>query len=306
MSLARVCANIRMIFRFRLLMRRVIFQTQPPLLLRRIHNSTVAMSSKGKGRGRGRGRPNESPDVQLSKTLSYILRHGAKGEGLEMRSDGYVKLEDLLKRPKLRGVDFERVKEIVESNEKQRFTLLLEPDHNGASTSNQGSSTDVPVEIPHPVSWTIPAPPGSSTPIPLDELTGAPGTWYIRANQGHSLKVEDLELSEIQDPSEIPIAVHGTTLEAWRAISTKGLSVMGRNHIHLASGLIGQTGVISGMRKSSQVLIYIDTEKAMNEGLKFFLSANGVILTPGNEEGFLLKDYFLKVEKPNGAPLLYS
>jgi 2'-phosphotransferase len=39
---------------------------------------------------------NEDPDVQLSKSLSWILRHGAKGEGLSMRSDGYVKLDDLV------------------------------------------------------------------------------------------------------------------------------------------------------------------------------------------------------------------
>lgn len=59
-----------------------------------IHN--MASSSKGRGKGRGQGRRNEDPDVQLSKTLSWILRHGAKGEGLEMRSDGYVKLDDLV------------------------------------------------------------------------------------------------------------------------------------------------------------------------------------------------------------------
>ncbi|KAG8835595.1 hypothetical protein FRC17_002187 [Serendipita sp. 399] len=252
------------------------------------------MSSKGKGRGRGRGRPNDSPEVQLSKTLSYILRHGAKGEGLEMRSDGYVKLEDLLRRPKLRGIDFEQIKEVVETNEKQRFTLLLEPDHSAAGTSKQADQANLPVEVPHPVSLTIPAPAGSESPLLLEDLINAPGTWYIRANQGHSLKVEELELKEIQDASEIPVAIHGTTLEAWKAIAQRGLSVMGRNHAHLASGMVGQSGVISGMRKSSQVLIYIDTERAIGDGIKFFLSQNGVILTPGNEEGFLPKEYFLK------------
>jgi len=42
------------------------------------------------------------------------------------------------------------------------------------------------------------------------------------------------------------------------------------------------------MRKSSQILIYIDAAKAMADGIKFYISANGVILTEGNEEGFLL------------------
>lgn len=67
-------------------------------LLATISPRITYMSSsrqRGKGRGAARGR-NEDPEVQLSKTLSYILRHGAQREGLSMRSDGYVKLEDLV------------------------------------------------------------------------------------------------------------------------------------------------------------------------------------------------------------------
>jgi 2'-phosphotransferase len=55
------------------------------------------------------------------------------------------------------------------------------------------------------------------------------------------------------------------------------------------------------MRKSSQILIYIDAEKAMADGIKFYISSNGVILTEGNEEGVLVKEYFLKVERANGT-----
>ncbi len=43
-----------------------------------------------------RGFPKDSPEVRLSKTLSWILRHGAKSEGLFMRSDGYVRVNDLV------------------------------------------------------------------------------------------------------------------------------------------------------------------------------------------------------------------
>jgi 2'-phosphotransferase len=41
-------------------------------------------------------RPNDSPDVAASKTLSYILRHGAEKEGLPMRSDGLIRLADVV------------------------------------------------------------------------------------------------------------------------------------------------------------------------------------------------------------------
>lgn len=50
--------------------------------------------------GRGgkplRGLPKDSPEVRLSKTLSWLLRHGAKSEGLFMRSDGYVRVNDIV------------------------------------------------------------------------------------------------------------------------------------------------------------------------------------------------------------------
>jgi hypothetical protein len=45
-----------------------------------------------------RGLEKDSPEVRISKTLSWLLRHGAQGEGLPMRSDGYVKVVDLVRR----------------------------------------------------------------------------------------------------------------------------------------------------------------------------------------------------------------
>jgi hypothetical protein len=71
--------------------------------------SALEMSSRGRGRGRGgaaggegggssklRGHPRDSPDVQLSKTLSYLLRHGAEKEKLPIRADGFVSVRDLV------------------------------------------------------------------------------------------------------------------------------------------------------------------------------------------------------------------
>ena len=54
------------------------------------------------------------------------------------------------------------------------------------------------------------------------------------------------------------------------------------------------------MRNSADIFIYIDLQKALNAGHKFQLSANGVILTSGNEKGFLLPDFFSRVEKRVG------
>lgn len=54
----------------------------------------VAADSKKKA---SRRRQDDSPDVRNSKTLSYILRHGAAKEGLTMRPDGYIRLDKLVR-----------------------------------------------------------------------------------------------------------------------------------------------------------------------------------------------------------------
>lgn len=48
--------------------------------------------------GKLRGHPRDSPEVQLSKTVTWLLRHGAKSQGLPMREDGYVRVTDLVSR----------------------------------------------------------------------------------------------------------------------------------------------------------------------------------------------------------------
>jgi len=58
------------------------------------------------------------------------------------------------------------------------------------------------------------------------------------------------------------------------------------------------------MRAKSEILIHIDMAKAMGDGIKFYRSSNNVILTSGNEEGFLLKEYFSVVEQRHGTNLL--
>lgn len=50
------------------------------------------------------------------------------------------------------------------------------------------------------------------------------------------------------------------------------------------------------MRANSQVMIYIDVPKAMAAGLKFQLSSNGVVLTEGDDKGFISPELFERVE----------
>lgn len=81
---------------------------------------------------------------------------------------------------------------------------------------------------------------------------------------------------------------------------------MKRKHIHLAKGTLDDPNIISGIRKDVQIYIFIDLAKALADGIKFYESDNGVILTPGNAEGYLEPKYFEKVIQVNtGMDLRY-
>lgn len=50
------------------------------------------------------------------------------------------------------------------------------------------------------------------------------------------------------------------------------------------------------MRKSSQILIFVNVQKALDVGIEFHLSENGVVLTEGDEKGYLKPEFFERVE----------
>lgn len=100
-------------------------------------------------------------------------------------------------------------------------------------------------------------------------------------------------------------------------LEKQGLSKMSRNHIHIAQGLAGDTvisgalftspqsrwqntNIDTGMRNSADIFIHIDLRKALDAGYKFQLSANGVILTTGNEMGVIPPEFFSRVERRVG------
>lgn len=140
-----------------------------------------------------------------------------------------------------------------------------------------------------------------------------PADYLIRANQGHSLKVaSESLLTPITEENLPSTVVHGTTHSAWPLIvATGGLKRMTRTHVHFASGLPAgfssedkdgsAAPVISGMRNSSSVLVYLDIKKAMEAGVKFWVSENGVILSEGDEKGIIGLQFFSKVEDRTGG-----
>ncbi|KAH1019812.1 hypothetical protein HUJ04_009575 [Dendroctonus ponderosae] len=122
------------------------------------------------------------------------------------------------------------------------------------------------------------------------------GVLEICANQGHSIQVsaarsllaqglDKLSLVPIREPGQFEV-IHGTYFGKWAKIKREGLSRMSRNHIHFAKGLPCDKSVISGIRSNCQVFIYVNLKAALEAGIPFFLSSNGVVLSPGNEQGY--------------------
>lgn len=132
------------------------------------------------------------------------------------------------------------------------------------------------------------------------EIRGSVGNnFQIRATQGHSFKldVEESGLEEIVDPKQFPTVVHGTYMENWRFIKKEGLRRMRRSYVHFAIGFIGETHVTSGMRNTCDIVIVLDLEKAMGDGLKFYASKNKVVLCEGDRTGLVSAKYFKVIKK---------
>lgn len=95
----------------------------------------------------------------------------------------------------------------------------------------------------------------------------------IRANQGHSVKV-DVELKECIPPN---ILYHGTGVKYCSSINKQGLISKSRLYVHLSKDIETATNV--GNRHGEPFIYEVRAKDMYNDGYKFFLSQNGVWLT---------------------------
>ncbi|XP_035817956.1 40S ribosomal protein S20 isoform X2 [Zea mays] len=181
------------------------------------HSRAAAFASPqprgGGGRRRGGGRGQDGSDRidALGRLLTRVLRHMAAELRLDMRTDGYVRVRDLLKlnlqtfaKVPLKSHTVDEIREAVRRDNKQRFSLLEED-----------------------------------------------GELLIRANQGHTVTTVTSEslLKPILSPDEVSVCVHGTYRKNLDSILQSGLKRMARLHVHFSSGLPSDGEVISdGMK----------------------------------------------------------
>ncbi|XP_035818380.1 uncharacterized protein [Zea mays] len=179
------------------------------------HSRAAAFASPqprgGGGRRRGGGRGQDGSDRidALGRLLTRVLRHMAAELRLDMRTDGYVRVRDLLKlnlqtfaKVPLKSHTVDEIREAVRRDNKQRFSLLEED-----------------------------------------------GELLIRANQGHTVTTVTSEslLKPILSPDEVSVCVHGTYRKNLDSILQSGLKRMARLHVHFSSGLPSDGEVISGL-----------------------------------------------------------
>ncbi|CAE7928307.1 Trpt1, partial [Symbiodinium sp. KB8] len=186
--------------------------------------------------------------VSLSKALAACLRHGHKPR-LEVDAAGCARVQDVLSWPRVRELEATGgdLLEIVRGNTKQRYQLGLKSD----------------------------------------------GCRFIRAVQGHSREEvgEENLLAPVSEEVLPDTLLHGTFWHSYDSIQQRGLlpgkvqpqkgkggrkGREGRQHVHF----LDEAGGVSGKRESSTMIVGISTRIAVEQGVRFFISRNGVYLTP--------------------------
>ena len=95
---------------------------------------------------------------------------------------------------------------------------------------------------------------------------------YIRANQGHSVKV-DLGLTPLTPPETL---YHGTPERNLDSILQAGLDKRQRHHVHLSPDQ--PTAIKVGKRRGKPVVLHIQAQTMFAQGHLFYRSENGVWL----------------------------
>ncbi|KAL6861563.1 hypothetical protein ACP4OV_017263 [Aristida adscensionis] len=219
------------------------------------------------GGGRGRGDGGDRIDA-LGRLLTRVLRHMAAELGLEMRADGFVRVRDLLR---LNLQTFAKVP--LKSHTVDEIREAVRRDNKQRFS-----------------------------------LLEEDGELLIRANQGHTVATVTSEslLKPILSADEVSVCVHGTYRKNLDSILQSGLKRMARLHVHFSNGLPSDGEVISGMRQNVNILIHLDVRKALQDGMKLYISDNKVILTEGFD-GVVPVKYFEKIETwPGRAPIPFE
>jgi len=221
-----------------------------------------------KGAAKAESRPRY---VRISKTLTQILRHRAPDLGVNIRADGYCRLQDVLAVNWLSELQCTvlDVESVVKESDKKRFDMIEEGGEQLIRAA-QGHS-----------------------------IKGVDDERLLRR-----LSVEDEDLPETCVHGTY--RRHYEKIRSGGLLAGGSHGAAFRKHVHFVPFDPYDRRVISGMRYDCEVAIWIDLRRALEDGLPFYMSANQVILSPGIN-GLIDKKYFVKAgDLKSGQPLELS
>lgn len=158
----------------------------------------------------------------ISKTLSFILRHNPEQFNLTMDDFGWVDVQKLVD---AMNINTAMLVSIVNEDSKGRYAFNED-------------------------------------------------TTLIRATQGHSRPVilDIVNIVEVFQP-----VYHGTATRFLDSILAQGLIPNGRQYVHMAYDL--QQAEETGRRHGKPVVLLVNVNQAIKDGIKFIKSQNGYVLT---------------------------
>lgn len=197
---------------------------------------------------------NDRQLTQTSKSISYLLRHGAIKEKVPYRSDGFILVKDVLNWIN-KGLNademvvYKNIETIVAADKKGRYTIK---------------------EINKRM--------------------------YIRANQGHSFDVmlETIPIT-LDNVDDLGTVLHGTFIDFKASIIQNGLRRMSRQHVHMIS--MSNPEGFKLLRPDVTMFVIVDVKRAIQDGIEFCMSTNNVVLSEGNSEGCIPRQYLTFLER---------
>uniref|UniRef100_M8CBH7 2'-phosphotransferase n=1 Tax=Aegilops tauschii TaxID=37682 RepID=M8CBH7_AEGTA len=136
---------------------------------------------------------------------------------------------------------------------------------------------------------------------------------YVRARDLLGLNLQTFAKSPLKSHSvdEIREAVRRDNKQRFSLLEEDGELLIRANQGHTVTTVASESLLkpilsadeVSGMRRSANILIYLDVRKALQDGMKLYISDNKVVLTEGFD-GVVPVKYLEKMETWTGRPLI--
>lgn len=200
----------------------------------------------------------------LSGKLSFTLRFGATMQGLEMRTDAFVKLEDLLALREYKSYSKEDIESVVMNCPKQRYFLYDEEGTLLVRAQQGHDERKLNIKLDH-----------SKFTVLLTKRNCPQMAVHGTFHKNLASIMKDGLKRGSRDHIHISIGLP-EKIEA----------------------------NVSGCRAETDTFLHIDIRKAMDAGIVFVLSGNKVLLTPGNENGVLLPEFIRGATDQSGTKVI--